>query len=65
MRITVNARTHEIEGPTLARALEELGFAGTAYATAHNGGFVPRASRDTTVLRDGDRVEVLSPMQGG
>lgn len=65
MQITVNARPHDIAAATLAAALAELGFASPAIATAVNGQFVPKAQRDTTALREGDRLEVLSPMQGG
>jgi sulfur carrier protein len=34
-------------------------------ATAVNGHFVPEAQRATTVLNPGDRVEIVSPRQGG
>ena len=50
---------------TLHAALAELGFTGPAIATALNGDFIPRTARDTTRLTDGDRLEVLAPMQGG
>ena len=63
--ITVNAKPHEIAAETLAAALNELGFTSPAVATALNGQFVPRPARETTALNDGDRLEVLAPMQGG
>ncbi len=65
MNITVNAEPHEIEATTLEEALVELGFTIPAVATAVNGGFIPRDKRAATPLRDGDRVEILAPMQGG
>lgn len=65
MNITVNAKPHEVSADTLDAALIELGFAGAAIATAVNGAFVSRDSRAATMLRPGDRIEVLSPMQGG
>ncbi|MFW2543181.1 sulfur carrier protein ThiS [Primorskyibacter sp. 2E107] len=65
MHITVNATPHDIAAETLAAALEELGYANPAIATALNGRFVPKPERATTVLGDGDRLEVLTPMQGG
>ncbi len=34
-------------------------------ATALNGEFVPAGSRPGAGLKDGDRLEVLAPMQGG
>jgi sulfur carrier protein len=34
-------------------------------ATALNGDFVPAGLRAATPIRDGDRIEVVAPMQGG
>jgi len=65
MKITVNAEPHETSGVTLLAALSELGFDSPTFATAVNGCFVPRSERANTTLKDGDRLEVLSPMQGG
>lgn len=65
MHITVNADLHEITSETLADVLDELGFADPAIATALNGVFVARDVRPATVLAEGDRLEVLAPMQGG
>lgn len=65
MNITVNATPHKITATTLAAALVELDLTGPAIATALNGVFVPVAQREVTRLKDGDRVEVLAPMQGG
>jgi sulfur carrier protein len=65
MRIIVNNEPREIRGRTLADLLQELGFAGTVVATAVNASFVPAGQRPGRELNDGDRVEVLAPMQGG
>ena len=65
MRIFVNGDQHEVTPRTLAQALEELGFGGKKIATALNGRFVAAAARPTTDLADGDRVEIVAPMQGG
>lgn len=65
MRIFVNGDTREVAAPVLAEALAELGYAGAVVATAVNEAFVPAAVRAQTVLVDGDRLEVLAPMQGG
>lgn len=51
--------------PTLAAMLRACGYAGATVATAVNGEFVPACERDAIRLQDGDRVEVLAPMQGG
>lgn len=65
MRILVNGASREIETADLAGALEELGYGGAVVATAVNGEFVPATERPTARLADGDRLEVLAPMQGG
>ena len=65
MRILVNGDSHEISAPTLAAALFELGFHDRVVATALNGEFVAAHCRSNTQLSDGDRVEIVAPMQGG
>ncbi len=65
MRIQVNGDWHEVEVGELAAALAVLGYADARVSTALNGEFVPVQARAATVLKDGDRVEVLAPMQGG
>lgn len=65
MRILVNGASREIHAADLAGALEELGYGGAVVATAVNGEFVPVTGRQTARLGDGDRIEVLAPMQGG
>ncbi|MBW7056070.1 sulfur carrier protein ThiS [Paracoccus bogoriensis] len=65
MRIEVNGTARDITATTLAEALVELGWAEARVATALNGEFVPSSARAGQALRDGDRLEVLAPMQGG
>ena len=65
MRILVNGASREIGAADLGAALEELGYAGVPVATAVNGEFVPAANRQGSRLAEGDRIEVLAPMQGG
>lgn len=65
MRILVNGDSREIRAADLSGALEELGFGGAVVATALNGEFVAAGERQTARLADGDRIEVLAPMQGG
>jgi sulfur carrier protein len=65
LRIDLNGMTFTIVTRSLAEMLTELGVDGAAIATAVNGTFVPAAARAGTLLQDGDRIEVLAPMQGG
>ncbi|MEM6603894.1 MAG: sulfur carrier protein ThiS [Pseudomonadota bacterium] len=50
---------------TLAGLCAEKGFEEESITTAMNGIFVPREMRQNTVLEDGDKIEVLVPLQGG
>ncbi|MBD3844732.1 sulfur carrier protein [Bosea sp. OAE752] len=65
MTLLLNGAPQDIAGKTLAEALAELGYAGRIVATAVNGEFVPARKRAETALNDGDRIEVVAPMQGG
>mgnify|MGYP000436328505 FL=1 len=65
MKIILNSTPCDIQSDTLEQTLQELGYHSPALATAVNGTFVSRAKRCETRLTDGDRVEVLAPMQGG
>ncbi len=63
--IIVNGEPRETEAATLKILLSDLGYADAIVATALNGKFVPSPERTTTAIRNGDRVEILAPMQGG
>jgi sulfur carrier protein len=65
MKILLNGKEREIEASTLKLVLEECGYAEAVVATAVNGKFVPKTARVDATLREGDRLEVLAPMQGG
>lgn len=64
MKIVLNGEAREVAATTLEALLAECGFSGRV-ATALNEDFVPAALRASTTLIDGDRVEVVAPMQGG
>ena len=65
MTVLLNGAPREIVAGTLAEALAELGYGGRIVATAVNGDFVPARRRAGTALHEGDRIEVVAPMQGG
>jgi sulfur carrier protein len=65
MKILVNGALRDVGVTTLEAALDELGYRDRAIATALNGEFVPATVRASAVLYEGDRIEVLAPMQGG
>lgn len=65
MMLMVNGESVALRARTLAEALEELGYGEDRIATALNETFVPAAARETTMLVDGDRLEIVAPRQGG
>lgn len=64
-RIIVNGEEKAVEAATLNALLGLLDYEGSWIATAVNGELVRRPDREACALADGDRVEILSPMQGG
>ena len=64
MKIVLNGEPREVQAATLSELLTECGFSGRV-ATAVNEEFVPSSLRIARKLAVGDRVEVVSPMQGG
>ncbi len=65
MNIIVNGEDKKISNTKLHEVLIELGYTGKKLATALNGNFVSIEDRENTALSEGDKIEVLSPQQGG
>ena len=65
MKITVNGTATDVAATTLAQALHELGYGDQRVATAVNENFVPATARDAQELAEGDRLEIVTPRQGG
>lgn len=65
MKIVLNGAATEVTADRLDALLDELGYSGKVVATAVNGDFVAREARSVTALVDGDRLEVVAPLQGG
>ncbi|MEI4234663.1 sulfur carrier protein ThiS [Roseovarius sp. D22-M7] len=65
MKITLNGTTRESGADTLAGLLDEMGYGDVKLATAVNEEFVPAANRAAHRLSDGDRIEIVTPRQGG
>ncbi|EKF19315.1 sulfur carrier protein ThiS [Nitratireductor pacificus] len=65
MKLLVNGEEQFVAATTLAALLDELDYAPDFLATALNGALVPAAERGGCVLGEGDRIEILAPMQGG
>lgn len=50
---------------TIAGLIEQSGLAGKRIAVEINQDIVPRSAHATTLLREGDRVEVVHAIGGG
>ncbi|MFE3324168.1 sulfur carrier protein ThiS [Streptomyces sp. NPDC059176] len=66
MTVSVNGEPRDLAtGTTLAALVATLTAAPTGVAAAVNEAVVPRGQWEGTLLGDGDRVEVLTAVQGG
>jgi sulfur carrier protein len=65
VRLIVNGAALDAVAHTVAELVVEAGFAGQRVATALNGQFVAEQARTETTLKPGDKVEILTPRQGG
>jgi thiamine biosynthesis protein ThiS len=65
MKLHVNGEVHDLAAATLADVLVLLDYQGDWLATAVNGELVHAEDRAIFQMTDRDRIEVLSPMQGG
>ena len=66
MKITVNGREMEVaDGLSVEALLRHLAVKREYTAVAVNREVTPKSAYEATVLRDGDRVEIVRPMGGG
>ena len=65
LSLVVNGQATTSRAATLAELISELGYGDAKIATARNGEFVSRTARHGTRLAPGDKIEIVSPRQGG
>lgn len=66
IEITVNGSAHRFVQPLAVSALlAELELTGRKIAVERNGEIVPRSAHPTTMLGDGDRLEIVVAVGGG
>lgn len=63
--MAVNAEPPELVATTLAQALAVLDYGDSKVGTALNGEFVPARARCATPVKEGERIEIVAPRQGG
>ena len=65
MELIVNGEAKRAKAQSVRALLAELEYEGGFFAVAVNHTVVPRRAWDEPVLRDGDKIEIVSPRQGG
>ncbi|MBY3179824.1 sulfur carrier protein ThiS [Rhizobium leguminosarum] len=65
MKLIVNGEAQDVAAETLSELLVLMEYEGDWLTTAINGELVHREDRFDRSLSDNDRIEILSPMQGG
>lgn len=66
MHITLNGAAREFPlGTTVLELLTVLGYAGKRVAVERNGEIVPKSQHESTILKDGDQIEVVVAVGGG
>ena len=66
MQITVNGCTRVYQSPlAVADLLQNMALAGKKVAVERNGEIVPRGAHGSTLLAEGDRLEIVVAVGGG
>jgi len=66
INVVVNGAAHRFEQPLpVADLLRRLELAGRKIAVEQNGEIVPKSAHASTVVQDGDRLEIVVAVGGG
>ena len=65
MKLRVNGEIEDIGNSNLSQAIEDMGLDPSRVAVELNGKIVPRADFKSTVLKDGDSLEIVHFVGGG
>ena len=66
INIVVNGAVHHLERPLpVTDLLGRLELAGKKIAVEQNGQIVPKSAHSSTVVNDGDRLEIVVAVGGG
>ena len=66
IQVTVNGKAHRFEQPVEVTALlSTLDLVGKKVAVERNGEIVPRSAHASTLLADGDQLEIVVAVGGG
>jgi sulfur carrier protein len=66
INVVINGTRHELaEAVTVQDYLEQKGLAGRSLAVAVNGEVIKKGEYETTLLGEGDQLEIVRPVGGG
>ena len=66
IEVTVNGAAHRLEKPLqISGLLDKLALTGKKVAVERNGEIVPRSAHASTLLADGDQLEIVVAVGGG
>jgi len=66
IQVTVNGAAQRFEAPlAIAELVNKLSLAGRKVAVERNGEIVPRSAHASTLVADGDRLEIVAAVGGG
>ncbi len=66
IKISVNGEIKELEeNLNVKQLIEALEYKTQGFAVAINTTFVPIAKYEETIIKDGDTIDILAPVQGG
>lgn len=65
MKVVINGQAQLVTSATLAELCQQYADGSDFIATAVNGDFIALNERQALRLKEGDKIEILSPRQGG
>ena len=64
--VSLNGQPSQVIADTpLRKAIMDWGYSEQLFAVAINDTFIARNQYQETLIKEGDRIDVVSPMQGG
>jgi len=66
IKVSVNGEIKELEeNLNVSQMIKALEYKVKGFAVAVNTTFVPIAKYDDTIIKEGDTIDILAPVQGG
>lgn len=66
IKVSVNGEVKELEeNLNVGQMIEALEYKVKGFAVAVNTTFVPISKYDETIIKEGDTIDILAPVQGG